>query len=480
VRRLLAADVCLALATPLLLLSPPASAATPARPYDFDGDGYPELAVSAPGLPVGTHPGAGGVFVLPASKTGVASRGARLVTAASPGVFGTPHDDEGFGDSLASGDFDGDGFADLAIGRLVTDDGGAVTVVYGSAKGLTGARSLELVEPGVGHTYGSFGVTLAAGDFDGDGRTDLAAGMPYSPEPGGQGFGEVALFRGSTTGLSQSRSSLLHGVGGAHEDVYFGSTLAVGDLDSDGRTDLVVGSTGSFGDDVPTGSVGACYGVARGPTTCTQLAYDAALSDSRAMVVGNVSGTSRPEILLSVSDDESHGAVQVLSLTGPRASTTVSRVELTEDSPGVPGTAEHGDDFGADLALGDLDHDGFADLVVGAPGEDEGAGQVIVVHGGAAGLRATGGRIYAQGRDGVPGKAEELDRFGESLSLVDHDRDTHPDLTVGAPRENDDSGAITIIDGAGTGFTTRGSRTFGLGLLADPTDGAAFGTPIGR
>ena len=66
------------------------------------------------------------------------------------------------------------------------------------------------------------------------------------------------------------------------------------------------------------------------------------------------------------------------------------------------------------------------------------------------------------------------------MTTVDHDRDTHPDLTVRAPREDDDSGAITIVDGAGAGLTTRGSRTFGLGLLADPTPNAAFGEALGR
>lgn len=488
--------VGLALALPLVLVvaQAPAHAATPVRPYDFNGDGFPELAVGAPGLPVATHPRAGGVFVLPASASGVASRGAQLVTAASPGVVGTPHDSEHFGDSVASGDFDGDGFADLAIGRPITDAGGAVTVVYGSAKGLTGNRSQELVEPGEGRTFGSFGSVLAAGDLDGDGRADLAAGMPYAPlSSPGEGYGQVALFRSSAAGLSQPRSSMLHGRTGAPGatsgyDVYFGSTLAVGDVDSDGRPDLVVGSRGSSASGGPepyAGSVDACYGTAPaggGPTTCSQLAYDLALADPWSLAVGSFTGTSRPEIVLGVVADDGYDRVQVLSLSGNRASTTVSRTELTENALGVPGTDEEGDELGRSLALGDLDHDGFADLVVGAPGEGTPtrSGRVIVVYGGAAGYRRTGGLSYAQGAGGTTAKPEDQDRFGVSLSLVDHDRDGHPDLTVGAPGENGRSGAVTTLDGAGTGFTTQGSRTIYLSTLTRPTSDAALGDVLGH
>ena len=75
-RRSVAVLVSLALASPLLLLSGPASAApTPAKPYDVNGDGFPEQVVGAPDLQVGSVKGAGGVFVLPASKKGVSTAG---------------------------------------------------------------------------------------------------------------------------------------------------------------------------------------------------------------------------------------------------------------------------------------------------------------------------------------------------------------------------------------------------------------------
>ena len=93
---------------------------------------------------------------------------------------------DGFGRTVVSGDFDGDGYADLAIGAAQENvgsvsDAGAVTVMYGSASGVTTARvwSFDTSVAGLApRTNGRLGWALAAGDFNGDGRVDLAAGAP--------------------------------------------------------------------------------------------------------------------------------------------------------------------------------------------------------------------------------------------------------------------------------------------------------------
>ena len=80
----------------------------------------------------------------------------------------------------------------------------------------------------------------------------------------------------------------------------------------------------------------------------------------------------------------------------------------------------------------------------------------------------------------MPGKAEINDDFGGSVTLLDHDGDGRLDLDIGSRREND-SGSVTTLRATRTGFTTKGSRAFGLKTLGiGPRDFADFGDPLGR
>jgi hypothetical protein len=496
-RRPLVAGVGLVLAAPLLLLAPPASAASVAKPYDFDGDGYPELVVGAPGLQVGPAKGAGGVSVLPASKKGVSTAGV-VITQASAGVPGDPGTNHHVGAAFASADFDHDGYADLAVGApfLPGGQGGRVLVLRGSASGLAASGAsgaYSLARPGMPDDD-DFGESLAVADFDGDGYADLAVGAGTADQVEGPDYdpnGSVTVFEGGRAPFATDRSTVLHGQrSGDRYDLLFGSSLAVGDVDGDSRPDLVVGSFGLPYDDGEghDGSVSVCTSGAAGPTTCRQVAVGSS-TGSTALAVGNVRGDRRNEIVVGQPeedfDNEGPGLVSTLSLSGTGSSLTVKDTGLTQGSKGVPGSDEIHDEFGYAVALGDLDSDGYADLVVGSDGEAVGsredAGRVTVVYGGRKGYRTSGNKIYDQNSRGVPGKAESDDRFGASVSLLDHDADGHLDLTVGAPGENAGTGAITTLDGFGASFTTKGAKTFGLGTLAYPTpDDADLGAVLAR
>ena len=100
-RRCIALGISLAVAVPLALLGSPASAAPgAAKPYDINGDGRPDLVAGAPFLQVGSVDAAGGVAVLSASRSGLASK-AKVVTAATPDVVGTPNGEEELGAAVA-------------------------------------------------------------------------------------------------------------------------------------------------------------------------------------------------------------------------------------------------------------------------------------------------------------------------------------------------------------------------------------------
>jgi hypothetical protein len=156
--------------------------ATDGLQADFNNDGFADLAVGV----FGENPG-GAVNVLYGTASGLTGTGSQFLTQDSPGVPGGSEPGDSFGEALAVGDFDGDGFADLAVGVGFEDlgaivDAGAVNVLYGTTSRLTGTGSQLFTQdsPGVGSSAegeDDFGGTLVAGDFDGDGFADLAVGV---------------------------------------------------------------------------------------------------------------------------------------------------------------------------------------------------------------------------------------------------------------------------------------------------------------
>jgi len=127
---------------------------------------------------------------------------------------------DNLGRSASGGDVNGDGFADLAIGAYLAGTGGAVTVHLGSAGGAVTTPDVELTTPAAD---ARFGRSVVWGDFDRDGFADLAVGS-YLAAPGGRvGAGTTFVYRGSATGLTSTASQSLAGpVAGGH----FGRALA--------------------------------------------------------------------------------------------------------------------------------------------------------------------------------------------------------------------------------------------------------------
>jgi hypothetical protein len=191
------------------------------------------------------------------------------------GLPDAPEAGERFGRALAAGDFNSDGYDDLAIGVPLEDDTGAVLVVYGSPWSLLFANHLYIGQWDLGEPAESgdrFGEALAAGDFNGDGYDDLAMSSSSEDGPNGvpddSGLGIVVY--GSGDGITFANTRLwqddLYQPGESEDGDYFGSAFAAGDFNGDGIDDLAVGHKGESGTLGNSGAVSIVLGTPQGLT----------------------------------------------------------------------------------------------------------------------------------------------------------------------------------------------------------------------
>ncbi|MFC8125589.1 FG-GAP and VCBS repeat-containing protein [Streptomyces sp. NPDC057302] len=458
-------------------LAPTAGAAPAAAVQgpDFNGDGYADAVVGVYRGDVDGQKAAGYLHVLYGGPSGAGTSTAS-VSQDTPGVPGTSEKNDQFGGSVATADVDGDGFTDAVVGVGGEDVGsdpaarghGAVVVLYGSSSGrFERGRTIAQGSAGSGA-----GASLAVGDFTQDGDVDVAVGLPHGE------FGEVTLRPGPLTEDKPLTHLLDTGFGGS------AGQLAAGDFDGNGKTDLAVSA---YSNDYSRTTLWSWNGSAlqeywKSPAT----GYDIATGDFDG---DSVDDLALGHCLITAEADRPTGAcgpdalakggkVRVFYGGGGAEGFGTRSQTVGQDTPGVAGTAEQADNFGIQLAAGDLNGDGRDDLVAGTPGEAIGtqdrAGSATVLTSGPDGLLDASGTAksaaWHQGSAGVPGAPEVNDEFGSALALGDYDGDGDGDVTVGAYNENSTEyeqslstgGVWALPNGTGTGSKALTPRLFGL------------------
>ncbi|MFF4347387.1 FG-GAP and VCBS repeat-containing protein [Streptomyces sp. NPDC001530] len=443
---------------------------------DFNGDGIGDVVASAPGAYVSGHADAGQVVALYGTATGVSSAKRSTISQNTTGVPGTAETGDYFGAETAYADFNGDGYDDLAVGspyeKVGTDtNGGALAILWGSASGLTG-KSSDVPDPAPSsHDY--WGKDLAAGDFDGDGKADLAVGSSAST---------IYVYKGgfTTAGTPGGRYTIKPPIHSGTNDFPFGPmSLTAGDVNGDGRTDLIVDgfeTQTSYGWNTNYYVPGTASGLSVASAQALKPGIITAIGDINGDGYGDiVSGAgwdSKTDEGTTVPDSADGGKVNITygSASGPAGTSGI-----TQNTGNVPGTSEKGDSFGWDLDMGDVNGDGYQDLVVSAAKEDidgvTNAGMVTVMYGSSSGVKVSSGvQAFAQSTAGVPGNDETSDLFGADVKLDDVTGDGKADLLVGS-YENGANGAVTYLPSNGTTITTSGSRTVSPSTSGVSTDG---------
>ncbi len=445
---------------------------------DFNGDGFSDLAVGAPGETLGTGPSAGAVNVIYGAAAGLTSTNSQFWHQDSPGIVDTAEIADQFGEFLAAGDFNNDGFDDLAIGapgETIGFQGGAggVQIIYGSANGLTATgnqywtqdspRIREIADAG-----DRFGSSLAAGDFNADGFDDIGIGAPLEDINNLANTGIVHVLYGRSNGIQApgNRTFTLDtpGVDGtATFDDFYGTALATGDFTGDGFIDLAIGIPRVDQGESPGGAVSVLHGSVVGLTaTGNNFLVAGTPFDAfgGAIAVGDFTGDGRDDLAIgapgnNANGENASGAVYVVFGDAAGLSMANSDVHTQSDVPGQ--ASEDNDGWGFALAAGDVNADGFDDLAVDAPFEEiDGvfaAGVVNVLFGSSTGMNTAAAVTITQESTGTSNVSEESDLFGRELNMGDFNGDGEADLAIGSPFENlgtlANAGTVIVVYGAG-------------------------------
>jgi hypothetical protein len=338
------------------------------------------------------------------------------------------------GETVAVGDINGDGYADLIIGAPSNAPGGrsnagSVFVIFGSSTGipavnpctgLNGTNGFELDSPTSGEIFGN---SIAVGDINGDGKADIIVGTAWGSYTANNA-GTVYVIFGKANGwaasytLTAGAGNLIDGtqgfrLDGVALDNYAGYYVAAGDINGDGKADLIISAPNvQVGSNANAGAIYVVMGKAGAWSSTQTLAtgagnlidgtqgfrLDGAAANfhlgEHGMAVGDINGDGKADILASTDNSKTFlllGAPNVGGKPAMKSGTNWATTNvLTAGTAPIDGTSglqfngETGALGGAgnSLAAADVNGDGKADIILGVQADSNGTnGHAYVVYG---------------------------------------------------------------------------------------------------
>ena len=438
---------------------------------DVNGDGYADIIVGAPDYSA-SHVAEGRVYVWHGGSGGIPAGDAHW-TAESNQTGGA------LGSCVATaGDVDGDGYADVIVGARGYDDTrlneGAAFVWHGSATGVNGGTSGNPTNADWTFVQGQQGAGMGisvstAGDVNGDGYADVIVGA-HLYDFSWIDEGGAWLFLGSETGLASDWDNFDYG---NQTEAWFGYSVATaGDVNGDGYADVIVGAPLYTTDVLEEGRAWVWHGSADGISTTRDWYADGEMSQAwygtSVATAGDVNGDGYSEVIVGAPGHASK-AGRAYMYPGLPAS-------LGETAGWTKPRSQAGALYGTAVGTaGDVNGDGYADVIVGAPRwdsakENEGAAWVYLGQ--------------AEGLDEIPHFYKRSNNagaeFGASVGTAgDVDGNGYDDIIVGAPGWNVpevEEGAAFVYAGSADGLDEDAGP-----LWNKPSDqaGARFGTSVG-
>jgi hypothetical protein len=361
---------------------------------DMNGDGLAEIVVGAPKYDAGGVTNAGGVFVV-WGKADMTTVDLAQVAGGTGGfaILGAATEDNAGYNVSAAGDINGDGRADLVLGARLADtpglDQGAAYVVFGKSSGTAvrldtlGSEGFRITGEAADDEAGW--AVAGVGDVNGDGRDDVAIGSRFN-DSGALNAGSVHVVFGRSATTEVNLAAL--GTGGfqilgetANASTGY-SIAAAGDVNGDGLDDILLGARGANGGGSNSGGAYVVFGQAE------RLELEGDFAGTSVAGGADFNGDGFLDHIIGATGNDSGGtnagAAYIVFGTGEAGEFNLDDAANAEGGVRIRGAVANDATGTAVKAVGDINGDGFEDLLVGVPNADSpgsNSGAVYLVFG---------------------------------------------------------------------------------------------------